>query len=498
MAIESECPEVTVLENTEHPSINALISQKTARTPFNRLSFPKTGSFEVYFRGKIIFSKLKLGLWPHPAMVSKSIRDILDGNVEIKSSPQTNFKELKNKPEVPRKSDKGKSVSSGGKEDSPKMEIKQDPKPQAKPEPIAEIKQEIPEIKQENPKPEIKQEAPKAEIKQEVPKIEIKEEAPKAEIKQEVPKAEIKQEVPKAEVKEEVPKAELKEEVPKPELKQEVPKPEVKEEVPKHEINHEIPKPEISHEVHKPDIEPAKLEQELHEDEDLKKELHEKNPPVDHSHHDHEVKSNHPEPDSLPDPVEKKDSPEAPVLEKPSSSSNLKPLEPESHTEVIEKSTENPDSHNKKEEIKQEKPEINSSEPVHETKSETKEEENEKKEDQEEEEEYEPDDQYSEASEAPPYEITETFNVELPVGQGKNVKLPIKNEDETEKTFLIQVSNSSLVNITDTEVVAEPGTKKKLKMEILAQEQPGTYKCYVVFSTQEAVVACYEIVLEIS
>jgi selT/selW/selH-like putative selenoprotein len=97
--IENECPEVTVIENQEHPSIMSIITQPTARTPFAKLSFPKTGSCEVYFRGQVVFSKLKLGIWPHPAMVAKSIRDILDAKEEAKMPKSTGFKEFQSKPE---------------------------------------------------------------------------------------------------------------------------------------------------------------------------------------------------------------------------------------------------------------------------------------------------------------------------------------------------------------------------------------------------------------
>ena len=48
---------------------------------YKKLSFPRIGSFEVLFRGKLIFSKLKTGRWPNPLKIAEEIRNIIDGIV---------------------------------------------------------------------------------------------------------------------------------------------------------------------------------------------------------------------------------------------------------------------------------------------------------------------------------------------------------------------------------------------------------------------------------
>ena len=101
-AIESECPEVVVLENEQHPSIKPILSQKPDRMPNPNLKFPKTGSFEVYFRGKVIFSKLKTGMWPNPLTVANSARNLLDNHTDVKDFNAASSKTLQKKPEVPK------------------------------------------------------------------------------------------------------------------------------------------------------------------------------------------------------------------------------------------------------------------------------------------------------------------------------------------------------------------------------------------------------------
>lgn len=41
-----------------------------------KLGWPRIGAFEVYYRGKRVFSKLETGLWPQPGLVAEKIREI--------------------------------------------------------------------------------------------------------------------------------------------------------------------------------------------------------------------------------------------------------------------------------------------------------------------------------------------------------------------------------------------------------------------------------------
>ena len=41
-----------------------------------KLGWPRIGAFEVYYRGKRVFSKLETGLWPQPGLIAQKIREI--------------------------------------------------------------------------------------------------------------------------------------------------------------------------------------------------------------------------------------------------------------------------------------------------------------------------------------------------------------------------------------------------------------------------------------
>jgi hypothetical protein len=74
------CPELTTISNTKQKSmLHFLTVSKFSQIPFVRNSFPRLGSFEVYFRGQLVYSKLAEGRWPNPIMVANKIRSILDG-----------------------------------------------------------------------------------------------------------------------------------------------------------------------------------------------------------------------------------------------------------------------------------------------------------------------------------------------------------------------------------------------------------------------------------
>lgn len=466
--LESDCSEVTVVENQEHPSIMSIISQPTARTPFAKLSFPKTGSFEVYFRGKVIFSKLKLGIWPHPAMVAKSVRDILDGNhEELKSAPQsTGFKEYQSKPEVPKRPKP--LAQTTGKKDSP-------PPKQPTPVPQDHSKTSVP-VATEKPKPPpevTKIEPPKYNPPAEPPKVKAPSppvpEPPKPKV-QAVP-TEKHEETTKPEPK----IVEEKKEPVKPVIPSspEPPKVEKHEEV-KAEIHHEehVEKPPEKHvevAVEKPEV---KKPVEEHKHVEKHAEEHHETPKVHVEVKAHEEKHVPVEeskdlhlPQALPHPIHK---PHVEADEKPAHD-----------TKVEEKA---PESHHIEGHIEHHEPEHKEPQVAHEDY----------------EDEYEEDEDQGNSGEAPPYKVTESFKQSLAIGEGKNVKLPIKNEHAEEKHYSIQVTNPGLVKISESELTVPAGASMKLKLEISAQSSLGIKKCYIVVATEEEVSACYEIEVEIN
>ena len=450
MTIESDCPEVTVIENTEHPSIMSIISQPTARTPFAKLSFPKTGSFEVYFRGKIIFSKLRLGIWPHPAMVAKTIRDIMDGNEELKSSSATKFREAQSKPEVPRKPEK--AASSFAKKE-PEHTIPEPRKQETskQPEPLkveTPNLAKLPEVAKKDAVPEKKE--VKAEVQAKPIEVTVKPaelpakpvEIPAKALELPVKSAELPVKPSEVQVKhEEMPVKH--EEVPVKHEEASVKHEEVPvkhEEVPvKHEevpVKHvEVP---VKHEEEKAPVKPlseAEVPTVLHHE-------HPNLPEVPHE--DHKV-------------------------------SAKEPVHEENHEEHASKAVEPPENYESQQSHHEEAHEEAGS--VHEEYS---------------------GDEEAEEDALPPYEITDSFKIELSVGQGKNAKIPLKMKSEEDVSYQVQISNPELVKIEKSEVLVPAGGNEKLKIEILPQDSPGTLKSYVVLSTSETVAACYEIVVEVN
>ena len=46
--------------------------------------FPRVGAFEVYWNGRVIYSKLRTGMWPNPNMVGKYLKELIrDKNKNI-------------------------------------------------------------------------------------------------------------------------------------------------------------------------------------------------------------------------------------------------------------------------------------------------------------------------------------------------------------------------------------------------------------------------------
>ena len=86
------CPEVQVLSN----QIPMLFKHKFTDPENNKpregkLSFPRIGAFEIYFKDKTIFSKLESGVWPQSNVVASKIREILDqGSFYVKNDKSIN------------------------------------------------------------------------------------------------------------------------------------------------------------------------------------------------------------------------------------------------------------------------------------------------------------------------------------------------------------------------------------------------------------------------
>ena len=82
LSINATCPELYIeTNNLNLMSRNMLGLYNSQANLYKKLSFPRIGSFEVLFRGKLIFSKLKTGRWPNPLKIAEEIRNIIDGIV---------------------------------------------------------------------------------------------------------------------------------------------------------------------------------------------------------------------------------------------------------------------------------------------------------------------------------------------------------------------------------------------------------------------------------
>ena len=98
-SILSICPNVSVCENVvplglEHNFLSILSISKPGKR-----HFPRLGSFEVYFRGMCIFSKLDSMRWPPVTEIANKIK-------EIQECPERFAKKTSNFPETKPKSQK--------------------------------------------------------------------------------------------------------------------------------------------------------------------------------------------------------------------------------------------------------------------------------------------------------------------------------------------------------------------------------------------------------
>ena len=74
------CPEVQVVPNQIPVAFrkNFTTSEGKPKPWAGKMTFPRMGAFEVFYKDKLIFSKLESGKWPQAAKVAERIREILD------------------------------------------------------------------------------------------------------------------------------------------------------------------------------------------------------------------------------------------------------------------------------------------------------------------------------------------------------------------------------------------------------------------------------------
>jgi len=78
--IQDLSPEVSVRDNEVPPTLrNKFVEESAGALPsLGKVSFPRMGAFEVYLRGKALFSKLESGHWPHPGLIAAKVKEALD------------------------------------------------------------------------------------------------------------------------------------------------------------------------------------------------------------------------------------------------------------------------------------------------------------------------------------------------------------------------------------------------------------------------------------
>lgn len=74
--ITRTCSRVTVSQNEVPLGFQDKFVADPNISHFGRYHFPRIGAFEVYFRGKLIFSKIESMKWPHPGKVAEKIKEI--------------------------------------------------------------------------------------------------------------------------------------------------------------------------------------------------------------------------------------------------------------------------------------------------------------------------------------------------------------------------------------------------------------------------------------
>ena len=95
-AILRVCSQVTVLENQVPLGYQTKFITDPNTSKPGKSHFPRIGSFEVYFRGFIIFSKIQTVKWPLPSLIANKIKEIQDSpNENLRNKKKERAKSVK-------------------------------------------------------------------------------------------------------------------------------------------------------------------------------------------------------------------------------------------------------------------------------------------------------------------------------------------------------------------------------------------------------------------
>ena len=71
------CPFIMVLGNEIPLGFqDKFVNAEQLNKPLGAYHFPRIGSFEVYYKGNIVFSKLATLKWPHPGVVAEKVKQL--------------------------------------------------------------------------------------------------------------------------------------------------------------------------------------------------------------------------------------------------------------------------------------------------------------------------------------------------------------------------------------------------------------------------------------
>lgn len=134
------CPEVQVVANQIPLSFyhKFAISDKPKE---GKSSFPRLGSFEIYFKESVIFSKLESGQWPQSTYIANKIRELLDNpKIAVKREIKTtNILEKRNKSKRTAKSiqpNSSRNISVRLKSTTPSKKVKKNERSDEEFEPV--------------------------------------------------------------------------------------------------------------------------------------------------------------------------------------------------------------------------------------------------------------------------------------------------------------------------------------------------------------------------
>ncbi|CAG9313168.1 unnamed protein product [Blepharisma stoltei] len=501
--IESQCPEVIVHENYEHPMLRQILEASSKRSPFPKPSFPRMGSFEVYFRGQVISSKLQSGVWPHPGAVASKIREILDGVQQPRQAKtQNDFNPRKNNASPPRAAQATQ-------------------KPKQAPAKPAQAKQTASRGNEEVRKAE--------EPKIEQPK---KIHSPEYDYNFEndsMPRSPVQQPYEEHEAH------------PKKEEKHEI----IKEQPPHHEeIKHETKPAEAAHEVHQSfHSQNSEVHENVHHEPHNHTELHQTPQEEPHYseaqsrqdpsyqeesyHEEHKSfhESQHEDPSHQPSyqqtptnqsyheaPSQKSFAQEESAHQTPSHYSQShtgSAQQTPSHHETPAKEQEDP---SRSEHYTEEFHESDRGEPEKQSYSGEYEEGSQKGEEaesnheehQENPENAEENSYENEAYEAekqepitePPYPLTSNIAADILVGETKQKKISISNDSDEEQQYHIEITNPELIEIKEQDISLPPNGKGKIQLVFKPIDEPCQKTTYLIIQQDGVVKDCYEIKID--